>query len=137
MDQYERILKTMKERDTFLKMREYQDSYDEIQYQRGVQIKINGSLTNIHKECEVLEEKYALRDETTRKHRVLNTYVHNFQNMLCLNQRSKEALDPHDPISKSKDGFTLTVDFIEFNALRQLAQGTGYDENAQAKKFRN
>ena len=122
----------MKDRDTKAKMQQYQDDFDALQYERGVQGKINGSLTNIHKECDVLEQKYKHKDETTRKHRVLNTYVHNFQNMLCLNQRSKDADN-----FKSKDGFCLTVDFQEFDAMRQLAQGTGYDENAQAKKFRN
>lgn len=114
-------------------MTKYQDDYDDLQFERGVQVKVNGSVTNINKECAVLENKYASRDETTKKHRVLNTYVHNFQTMLCLNQKSKDQ----DSIVKSKDGFSLTVDFSEFNAMRQLAQGTGYDENAQAKKFRN
>jgi hypothetical protein len=33
--------------------------------------------------------------------------------MLCLNQKSKESND-----LKSKDGFCLTVDFSEFDAMR-------------------
>ena len=116
MSQYEKILKQMKDRDTKQNIQQYQDDYDDLLYERGVELKKNISLTNIHKECDVLEKKYKLKDETTRKHRVLNTYVHNFQNMLCLNQKSKEA----DNL-KSKDGFCLTVDFSEFDAMRQLA----------------
>jgi hypothetical protein len=33
--------------------------------------------------------------------------------MLCLNPKSKETTD-----LKSKDGFSLTVDFSEFDAMR-------------------
>ena len=36
---------------------------------------------------------------------------------------------------EGENASTLTVDYIEFNAMRSAAQGTGYDANAHAKAF--
>lgn len=54
------------------------------------------------------------------KHRLLNTYVHCYEEKLSLNN----ALDPVEQINGS---FALTVDFNEMVKLKQAAEETGYD----------
>ena len=53
------------------------------------------------------------------KHRLLNTYVHNYKDKLCLTSED-------DMISK-KGGFSLTIDFNELALLKQATEEAGYD----------
>ena len=125
----------MKDRDTRKNIRGYRDEYREILKEKGI-FKNTSSLTNINLECGQLDQKLkknAFKQDPTviredqdvvRQHRILNAYVQGFQKMLCLNQKKKDG-DTKDEFPASKS--TLTVDFSEYNKMRLIAQGTGYD----------
>lgn len=96
------VLDVMKERDTRKNIRGYRDEYREILKEKGI-FKNTSSLTNINLECGQLDQKLkqdAFKLDPTsikedqdviRQHRILNSYVQGFQNMLCLNQKKKDG----------------------------------------------
>ena len=66
-----------------------------------------------------------MEKEIDLKHRLLNTFVHSYQEKLCLvnNEMKNNAFT-------SAGGFSLTVDFNEFSNLEEKATKAGVDPYA-------
>ncbi len=73
----QQFLSTMRERDCKEKIRQHREDFMDVLREQGLS-KVSSSLTNITKECQNLAKKYKAQDETTMKHRLINTYVHHY-----------------------------------------------------------
>ncbi len=66
------------------------------------------------------------------KHRLLNTYVHNYKDKLCLANIDEEVCGVKNPSGT----FSLTIDFNELVKLKQATEEAGWDPYTQFMKMR-
>lgn len=85
------------------------------------------SVTQMNTFCNRMAKQFACPDKETRDHRMINSYLHAYKNMLSLS-----SLMPGEKKALFKDPFKVTVDFTQLNKVRKLALHTGYDAMNQA-----
>ncbi len=123
------MIDQLKERDCAENIRKYKEQLRFLRVQSGLS-QTSISHSQLDKQRRDMADRLNVTSYLALKHRLLNTYVHSYQQKLCLN--NDKNVDPEEIA-----GHSLTVDFNEMLYLRNQSQEMGYDPYTQFIKQRN